>query len=70
MRATPENLIGTSASDCEIQMMLSATTSPVSALAAIAEALHYMNSKGIEKTSHRRALLKAGRKALAVMGDM
>jgi aspartate aminotransferase-like enzyme len=49
--------------------MLSATTSPVSTLATVAETLHYMNANGIEKISHRKALMKAGRKALNVLGD-
>jgi len=67
---TPEQVIGTSASDCEIQLVLQASTSPVTTLATIAETLHYMNARGIEKVSRRRALVKAGRKALAVLGDM
>lgn len=70
MSKTPEQVIGTSASDCEISMVLCATTSPVTTLATIAETLHHMNAKGIEKISHRKALMKAGRKALAVMGDV
>lgn len=69
MSKSPEQVIGTSASDCETETMLSATTSPVSALATIAETLHHMNAKGIRKISHRKALVKAGRKALAALGD-
>ncbi len=60
-------VVGSSASDCEIQMMGQADRNPLSALNAVAGALHYMNSKGVEKISHRRALVKAGRKALAEM---
>lgn len=70
MSKSPEQVIGTSASDCEIGLMLSATTSPVATLATIAETLHHMNARGIEKISHRKALVKAGRKALAVLGDV
>lgn len=62
-------IIGTSASDCETSMMLQAGHSPVKTLNEIAGALHYMNQHQIEKISHRRALVKAGRKALAVLGE-
>ncbi len=68
--AAAAQVIGTSASDCETGMMLSATTSPVSTLSTVAQTLHYMNAKGIEKVSHRKALMKAGRKALNVLGEM
>ncbi len=68
--AESARVIGTSASDCETGMMLSATTSPVSTLATVAQTLHYMNANGIEKISHRKALMKAGRKALNVLGEM
>ncbi|AOY88609.1 hypothetical protein BKP64_10765 [Marinobacter salinus] len=67
-RDEAKRVIGTSASDCETGMILSATTSPVSTLATVAETLHYMNANGIEKISHRKALMKAGRKALNVLG--
>lgn len=66
----PGQIIGTSASDCEISIMLNATTSPVTTLATVANTLHYMNANGIEKISHRKALMKAGRKALNVLGEM
>mgnify|MGYP005864403539 CR=1 FL=1 len=66
----PAHVIGTSASDCETSLMTSATTSPVSTLATVAHTLHYMNAKGIDKISHRKALMKAGRKALNVLGQM
>lgn len=69
MSKGPKYVIGSSASDCETSLMLSATTSPVSTLATVAETLHYMNANGIEKISHRKALMKAGRKALNVLGD-
>ncbi len=39
-------------------------------LTEVAETLHYMNANGIEKISHRKALMKAGRKALNVLGEM
>ena len=68
--SAPAGVIGTSASDCETGMMLSATTSPVRTLETVAETLHYMNASGIEKISHRKALMKAGRKALNVLGEM
>ena len=70
MSKGPQYVIGSSASDCETSLMLSATTSPVSTLATVAETLHYMNANGIEKISHRKALMKAGRKALNVLGDV
>ncbi len=68
--AAAARVIGTSASDWETGMVLSATTSPVSTLATVAQTLHYMNATGIEKISHRKALMKAGRKALNVLGKM
>lgn len=69
MSKTPEQVIGTSASDCELTMMRNASAAPVKALVIIAETLHYMNANNIEKASHRRALMKVGRKALTVLGD-
>lgn len=69
-REIAKRTIGTSASDCETGLMLSATTSPVSTLEKIALTLHYMNANGIEKVSHRKALMKAGRKALNVLGEL
>jgi len=67
---SPQSVIGTSASDCEIDMMSFASSNPVTALQVIAQTLNYMNSRKIEKVSHRRALVKAGRKALVELGDM
>lgn len=69
MSRAPQHVIGSSASDCECDMMRYAETSPVSTLATVAETLHYMNANSIEKISHRKALMKAGRKALNVLGD-
>lgn len=69
MSKGPQYVIGSSASDCECDMMRSAEVTPVSTLATVAETLHYMNANGIEKISHRKALMKAGRKALNVLGD-
>ena len=66
---TPERVIGSSASDCEIEMMLAAGASPVTTLATVAETLYHMNARGIHKVSHRKALMKAGRKALKLLGD-
>jgi hypothetical protein len=51
-------------------MVLNAGSSPVRTLTKVAETLHYMNANGIEKISHRKALMKAGRKALNVLGEM
>ncbi len=70
MSKAPEYVIGSSASDCEVDMMRYAESSPVSTLATVAETLHYMNANGIEKISHRKALMKAGRKALNVLGEL
>ena len=66
---SPQSVIGSSASDCEIDMMLFAGSNPVTALQVIGQALNYMNARGIEKTSHRSALMKAGRKALKQLGE-
>ena len=67
---SPQSVIGSSASDCEIDMMLFAGSNPVTALQVIGQALNYMNARGIEKASHRSALMKAGRKALKQLGEM
>jgi hypothetical protein len=67
---TPERVIGSSASDCEIEMMLAAGSSPVATLATVAETLYRMNAQGIEKVSHRKALMKAGRVALKKLGEI
>tara|TARA_R100001244_G_scaffold63164_6_gene52504 strand:+ start:599 stop:826 length:228 start_codon:yes stop_codon:yes gene_type:complete len=63
-------VIGTSASDCEISMVLQAGHNPLRTLDEVAGALHYMNTHGIERISHRKALMKAGRKALNVLGEL
>lgn len=63
-------VIGSSASDCEVSMMLQAGHSPVRTLAEVANTLHYMNANGIEKKAHRHALMKAGRAALKKLGEM
>jgi len=63
-------IIGSSASDCEVSMVLSAGHSPVRTLSEVAETLYYMNVRGLEKKSHRQALMKAGRAALKKLGDM
>lgn len=63
-------LIGTSASDCEISLTCQVETSPLRVLTSVATALFYMNEQGIEKVSHRKALVKAGRAALKNLGDM
>ena len=62
--------IGTSASDCETSMVLQAGHNPLRTLDEVAGALHYMNTNGLEKISHRKALMKAGRKALNVLGEL
>ena len=67
-RAT--RLTGTSASDCEITIMNRANSSPMAALAEVANALHHLNVQGLEKKAHRQALLKAGRAALKKLEDM
>lgn len=61
-------VIGSSASDCEIEMMLCATNNPATTLETVADTLQYMNEQGIGKVSHRKALMKAGRQALNVLG--
>lgn len=68
-KALALGLMNTSVSDLEIKMMLKATSRPVDALADVAATLHYMNARNIGKISHRRGLIKAGRKALAVLGE-
>lgn len=68
--AVAQGLISTSASDCEIRMMGQAENHPMVTLRDVAGTLHYMNCRGIEMVSHRRALVKAGRKALAALESM
>ncbi len=65
-----KRLIGTSASDCDITMMRKVDHSPVEALAEAANALRYLNGRGLEKKAHRQALMKAVRAALKKLGEV
>ena len=69
-KALMQKYTSTSASDCQIQMDLNAEYRPGETLAEIAQILLAMNFHGIEKKSHRQALAKAGRKALAKLSEM
>lgn len=63
-----ENLISTSAEDCRITIMNSVSRDPVRGLQLVATTLDTLNTRGLEKKSHRQSLLKAGRAALKRLG--
>lgn len=63
-------LTGTSASDCDITMMRKVDTAPAEALAEVVNALHHLNTQGLDKKAHRQALMKAGRAALKKLGEL
>lgn len=62
-------LIGTSASDCAISLNNDAERDPAGTIRKVLSVLHLMNFRGIEKKSHRQAMLRAGRKALNTIGE-
>lgn len=70
MSVVAENLIGVSAGDCESTLMCRVANNPLDALGLVAKTLQYMNEQRIEKISHRRALVKAGRAALATLAEV
>jgi hypothetical protein len=63
-------LINTSASDCGITLNNDADRDPAGTIRKVLSVLHLMNFRGIEKKSHRQAMLRAGRKALAEIGEI
>jgi len=63
-------LINTSASDCAISLNNDAERDPAGTIRKVLSVLHLMNFRGIEKKSHRQAMLRAGRKALAEIGEI
>lgn len=63
-------LINTSASDCAITMNNKAESDPVDTIGEVTQVLIMMNHKGIERKSHRQAMLRAARKALNSIGEM
>lgn len=63
-------LINTSASDCAITMDNRATYHPVETIGEATQLLVMMNHKGIEKKSHRQAMLRTARKALNSIGEL
>lgn len=62
-------LLNTSASDCSISMEGMADRKPADALAVVRSALIHMNENGMDRKSHRQALMKAGRLALKKLGE-
>jgi len=64
-----QKLVGTSASDCQTSIMLSAERTPVEAIADVANALCWLNEQCLEKKAHRQALMKGGRAALKKLGE-
>lgn len=62
-------LLGTSASDCAISLDNDANRDPAGTIRKVLSVLHLMNLRGIEKKSHRQAMLRAGRKALNKIGE-
>lgn len=62
-------LINTSASDCAISLNNDAERDPAGTIRKVLAVLHLMNFRGIERKSHRQAMLRAGRKALNNIGE-
>ncbi len=62
-------LLGTSASDCAITLSNSADRDPSGTVREVLSLLQLMNARGIDKKSHRQAMLRAGRKALSAIGE-
>jgi hypothetical protein len=62
-------LINTSASDCAISLNNDAERDPAGTIRNVLAVLHLMNIRGIERKSHRQAMLRAGRKALNKIGE-
>lgn len=62
-------LIGTSASDCAISLNNDAERDPSGTVRKVMGVLNLMNARGLEKKSHRQAMLRAGRKALNKIGE-
>lgn len=63
-------LLGSSCSDCAITMENDVARDPAEALRTAMRTLLYMNEKGIQKKAHRQALVRAGRKALGIIGEL
>ena len=63
-------LLGTSADDCEQNIMRSVEINPYSGLMTVASTLVHANQTNRLNKSHRQALRKAGRKALKELGDL
>lgn len=63
-------LISTSAADCDSSLNCSLANNPADALRRVTRVLHQMNALGIEKKSHRQAMVRAGKKALAKIGEL
>lgn len=62
-------LIGGSATDCDSSLKCSLANNPTGTLRTVTRVLHLMNARDIEKKSHRQALVRAGKKALAMIGE-
>jgi len=62
-------LIGGSAADCDSSLNCSLARNPAGTLRTVTRVLHLMNVRDIEKKSHRQALVRAGKKALAKIGE-
>ena len=62
-------LINTSADDCAISLNNDAERDPAGTIRRVLAVLHLMNLRGIERKSHRHAMLRAGRKALNKIGE-
>lgn len=63
------SLINSSASDCQSSLNCQLANDSAGTLRRVISVLHMMNFQGIEKKSHRAALLRAGRKALNQIGE-
>jgi len=64
-----QRLTGGSAADCDSSLKCSLANNPTGTLRTVTRVLHLMNVRDIEKKSHRQALVRAGKKALAMIGE-
>lgn len=69
VEAKMQRLINTSAADCSITLTNSANSNPVETIGEITQVLVMMNHQGIDKKSHRQAMLRAARKAMASLAE-
>lgn len=64
-----ESLIATSVDDAKISLEHQVNSDPIQCLITVADAIHILNTRGVEKKTLRKALVSAGRKALKILEE-